>query len=95
MCTARGKAGARMMQCPECGNRDGLRVSATFQGTVDISCDDDGDFEVVDSDSGDSEWEDESQVECLDCCHVTTVKEAEASFEKGPIEDDEEEELTA
>ena len=56
----------------ECGSHD-FQVQVKFVGTVDISCDDAGSFEVTDSEPGDSEWNNDSEVICTDCKRTYTV----------------------
>jgi len=69
------------MKCPQCGSRE-LKIDVTFTGWVSCTFDEDGDFEVDDSESHDSEWDSKSGVHCYNCQHDCTVKEAEAAVPK-------------
>lgn len=59
----------------------------TFVGVIDIEVADDGDYEVTDSEPGDSEWEDDSTVHCYECKEKTTVKEAKEAWDKAHEEE--------
>jgi hypothetical protein len=54
------------MTCPTCKGPSTLRISVTFEGTVDIYTAGE-DSEVTDSETGNSKWADDSGVTCLDC----------------------------
>lgn len=58
------------MICPKCGE-DNIRVQVTFQGHVDIAGG--KDWEVVESEPGDSYWENDSDAECLECNYTGTT----------------------
>jgi len=66
------------MKCPKCGGLE-LKIDVTFAGTVSINCEADSEeFEVVDSEPTDSEWNDDSGCYCFGCGHRATVKEFSA-----------------
>jgi hypothetical protein len=50
--------------CPKCAGRS-FRIKATFDGDVCVTFDADGEFEVDDSNPGDSEWD--GPATCRDC----------------------------
>ena len=67
-----------MMECPKCRQVPGrFRIQVTFNGHVDIDLvhSESGEFEVVDSEPTDSEWKDNSTIECRDCWWSGTVAE--------------------
>ena len=73
-----------MNVCPSCGGRD-FRIEVLFQGTVDIQlgAEDPDEFEVTDSEPTDSEWTDESGVECIDCDWSGKMKDIDLPEEEG------------
>jgi hypothetical protein len=76
------------MICPHCGNNKNFRVDVTFQGTVDLAFDAIGEFDVVESEPTDSEWEDHSCVLCLEClatypAHVAETERKRLAEENG------------
>lgn len=87
-CYRRGKRETIMMQCPNCKSRS-LKVDVTFTGTIDIEVSEDGEFEVMDSEPGDSEWTDDSCVYCYECQHESTVLEAKQAWQKTTAPDKE------
>lgn len=54
------------MKMCECGSRQ-FKVCAIWYGEMCIEVTEEGGFEVVESDPGDSEFETEAPVECLEC----------------------------
>lgn len=66
------------MQCPQCGGSS-LRIEVRFAGFVSCSFSDDEQFEVTDTVSMSSEWEDASCCECAECTWLGTVDDARQS----------------
>lgn len=70
-----------MNRCPKC-HHGNLRISVVFTGTVDIHIpkSDPDEWEVTDSEPGDSEWDADSDVECLDCDWTGSMSEIDDSL---------------
>jgi hypothetical protein len=54
------------IKCPECGNEESFRITATAVFTV---------FDDGTDDHGDVEWGDDSYAECTRCHHHGAVKD--------------------
>jgi hypothetical protein len=59
------------MQCPKCkGHRFEIHCLTCTCLSIDFTNDE---FEVIDTRYGDTEWEDDDVVVCLDCGFETTI----------------------
>lgn len=66
------------MQCPQCGSSS-LRIEVRFAGFVSCCFSDDEQFEVTDTVSMSSEWDDASCCDCAACTWLGTVDDARRS----------------
>lgn len=66
------------MQCPHCGQR---RLRIDVHATVDVSFDEDGEFDI-ESDESDHTWDDDSHVFCLSCCKTSEVADCTIAFDE-------------
>ena len=81
------------MKCPNCGSTE-LRVEVRFAGQVACKFVEGDNFELIENVALDSNWDDHSCCECMDCLWVGTVQIARdsrtgklkeiSSFEKKP-----------
>ncbi len=56
--------------CSKCGgNRFKIDAVVTAKDYIELDENDPEEFEVIDQELGDSEWDDESAVECTNCGH--------------------------
>lgn len=66
-----------MAPCVKCGGKE-FKIDAVVAATDTIELGEDpnfDDFEVIDTDHFDSEWQDDSQVRCTNCQHTFTYKD--------------------
>lgn len=66
------------MHCPQCGHSS-LRVSVVFTGAIACEFQSEEEFELLDSVSLESEWDDDSACECLSCDWRGRVREARSA----------------
>ena len=63
------------MKCPNCGSTE-LRVEVRFAGQVACKFVEGDNFELIENVALDSNWDDHSCCECMDCLWVGTVQTA-------------------
>lgn len=84
------------MKCPDCGNRK-LSVAISFTGSVACRFSDDEQIEVVEAVALDSQWDDESECECMGCGWSGQLRDlpGAASLELGPSDNENEQAASA
>ncbi len=78
------------MTCPKCKKCRYFKIDVTFTGYVKVHYSKryPDEFEVSDSEPGDSEWWGDSQVECMDCDWIGTMRELEEANDQEVTPDD-------
>jgi hypothetical protein len=63
------------MRCPKC-KKHLLRIEVQFQGFVTVFCEHESEYQVTQSVSITSQWEDDSPCMCEECDWVGSVRDA-------------------